>query len=477
MQRSPIGLGLVIVLSTMFAGLCNRAAAADPQPKLNFVFFLVDDLGWKDAGCQGSTFYETPAINALAADGMRFTQGYAACPVCSPTRASIVTGQYPARLRLTAHLPRNGIHLNPPQAPITVPHSLQYLPLEHMTIAEALASAGYVSGCIGKWHLGDDPFSPDKQGFTDAFGGDRYGSPPSFFYPYGLRGIDAGEPHEYLTDRLTTEAERFLAKHRDQPFFLYLSHYAVHTPIQAKEAKIAKYAAKADPRAPQHNAVYAAMIESVDDSLQRIRRKLKELDLDQRTVIFLTSDNGGLSVKVAESHSSGANTPATSNAPLRAGKGYLYEGGIRAPWIVYWPQVTPPQSECHVPVSSVDFFPTILSMAGVKAAADSIVDGEDLTPLLKQTGPLQREAIFWHYPHYNPQQGPPGAAIRWGKYKLIKFFEDDHVELYDLDQDIGETRNLAADFPEVAQSLRSHLQKWLDSVHADLPHRRTKRTD
>ena len=432
------------------------AAGADAESRRpNFVFFLIDDLGWVDTGCYGSRFYETPSIDRLAGDGMRFTNAYAACCVCSPTRASILTGKYPARLHLTDYIPGQ----KKPWAMLRVPDWTPHLALEEMTIAEALKAAGYVSASIGKWHLGNEPYYPERQGFDLNFGGCSAGNPPSYFYPYakGTRtslNIATGKEGEYLTDRLTHEAEQFLENNRDRPFFLYFPHYAVHTPLEAKKEKIEKYKAKAKPDAGQKNPTYAAMIESVDESVGRILKKLDELGIAGQTVVFFMSDNGGVA-------------RITSNAPLRAGKGTLYEGGIREPLIVRWPGVVEPGSVCETAVISVDFYPTILAMAGLEPAAGQTVDGVSLVPLLRQIGGVQRDAVYWHYPHYHETK--PCGAIRQGDYKLIEYYEDGRLELYNLRADIGEQNNLAESTPEKAAELRGRLEEWRQSVGAQMP--------
>jgi arylsulfatase A len=434
----------------------SQAASVSAGPsggrKPNFVFILIDDLGWTDLTCYGSAFYETPNTDRLAAQGMKFTDAYAACPVCSPTRASILTGKYPARLHLTDWIPGH----SRPYAKLRVPQFNQQLPLKEVTIAEALKAAGYVSASFGKWHLGGKSFYPENQGFDLNFGGDHRGQPPSYFYPYRIPNVLTGQDGEYLTDRLTDEAEGFIEKNKDRLFFLYLSHYAVHTPLQAKPEMIAKYREKLKPDGTQKNPTYAAMIQSVDESVGRVLRKLDELKLADNTVVIFMSDNGGL-------------IPVTSNHPLRAGKGTMYEGGIREPMIIRWPRVVEPGNSCSVPVTSVDFYPTILEIAGITDAVVENVDGVSLVPLLKRTRPLQREAIFWHYPHYHPGGATPCGAVRQGDFKLIEFYEDDRLELYDLKRDLGERNNLAAKTPEMARRLHQTLRGWRQAVNAQMP--------
>ncbi len=422
------------------------------ERKPNFVFILIDDLGWRDLTCYGSKFYETPNTDRLARQGMKFSNAYAACPVCSPTRASIMTGKYPARLHLTDWIPGH----KRPRAKLRVPKFNQHLPLDEVTIAEALKPAGYVSASFGKWHLGGKGFYPENQGFDLNFGGDHRGQPPSYFYPYRIPNIPTGKRGEYLTDRLTEEAEHFMEKNKDKPFFIYLTHYAVHTPLQAKSEMVAKYKAKVRPGDAQNNPTYAAMIQSVDDSVGRVMRKLDDLGIADRTVVIFMSDNGGLAW-------------VTSNAPLRAGKGTMYEGGIREPMIVRWPGVVKPGSICDAMVTSVDFFPTILAIAGVKDVPAKDIDGVSLVPLLRQSGRLRRDAIYWHYPHYHPGGATPCGAIRRGDYKLIEFFEDGRLELYNLKEDVGERTDLAAAMPQKAAELRKKLANWRRAVKAQMP--------
>ncbi|MBM4039679.1 MAG: sulfatase [Planctomycetes bacterium] len=445
LRRATLG-SLGLFSASRFA----KAAESASGPRLNFVFFLIDDLGQRDLGCYGSTVYETPHIDKLASQGMRFTDGYAACPVCSPTRASILTGKYPARLHLTDWIAGH----KRPNAKLAVPDWTMYLRHEEVTLAEALKPAGYVSASIGKWHLGGPDYRPEAQGFDLNVGGDHRGQPPSYFDPYKIPGIPDGKPGEYLSDRLTDEALKFIEANKSKPFFLYLPHYAVHTPLQAKKDLTEKYLAKGRPAKGQNGATYAAMVASVDESVGRVMAKLDELGIADRTVVFFMSDNGGLA-------------SVTSNAPLRAGKGTLYEGGVREPWIVKWPGVVKPGSTCSVPVISTDFFPTILEMAGLKADPKQAPDGLSTVPLLKQTGTIEREALYWHYPHYHITL--PGGAIRCGDWKLIEYFEDGKLELYNLKDDLSETIDLAAKMPEKAAELRKKLDDWRKAVGAQMP--------
>jgi arylsulfatase A-like enzyme len=446
---------LAVVLAWLAAGQA-WAEAVDPKP--NFVFILIDDMGWRDLACFGSTFYETPNIDRLAAQGMKFTNAYAACPVCSPTRASILTGKYPARLHLTDWLPGVG---DRPSHQLLRPKFQQFLPLEETTIARALKPEGYVSASIGKWHLGSDAYSPEQHGFDVNMGGTHAGTAPGGHFKFESPTLKLREG-EYLADRLTEEAEKFIEQSKDRPFFLYLPHYAVHTPHQAKADVIAKYKAKLKPGQAQNNAIYAAMVESVDDSVGRLMKKLDELKLADRTLVFFFSDNGGLSFTGSKA------PPATSNAPLREGKSYLYEGGIRVPLIVRWSGRVKPGNVCDVPVSSVDFFPTMLEAAGGKPAPKQIIDGQSLMPLLKQSSDWKRQAIYWHYPHYNSNGNKPGGVVRAGDWKLIEFFEDGKLELYNLKEDLEEKHDLAGKLPDRTKELHQLLKDWRTAVDAQM---------
>ncbi len=468
-----VGIGAAGLLGCGSAGRIGNALAAGSGPKRpNFVFFLIDDMGWMDLTCQGSTFYETPNIDALAAGGMRFTNAYAACPVCSPTRASILAGKYPARLNLTNFIAgrRSGKLLSAPY--------LHYMRPEEVTLAEALKEAGYATGFVGKWHLGGrNPYLPTDQGFDSNVAGTGSGMPRSYFSPYRNPQLPDGPKGEYLTDRLTDEAIRFLDAHKDGPFLLYLSHYAVHTPLQSKKDLAGKYGQKAaklpPPKGPkflpepprqarqvQDHAVYAGMVQSTDESVGRVMKKIDQLGLTDETVVIFMSDNGGLSTSEGS---------PTSNVPLRAGKGWLYEGGVREPMLIRWPGAVKPGGVCREVVTSTDFYPTMLQMAHLPPRPRQHCDGLSLVPLLKQTGKLKRDAIYWHYPHYGNQGGTPGGAVRAGDWKLIEFYEDMRVELYDLKDDISEKNDLAAKMPGKAAELRKMLHAWRKEVGAVMP--------
>jgi len=442
------------------SSIAGRAAfTAESRP--NIILIVADDLGWADLGCYGSRYHHTPHLDRLAKEGMRFTQAYAACPVCSPTRAALMTGKYPARLNLTDWLPGRP---DMPSQKLLRPAFRQELPLEETTLAERLRDAGYATASIGKWHLGGPGFEPQKQGFDINIAGDEAGSPRSYFAPYqrggrSIPGLEQAQAREYLTDRLTAEAEKFIEQNRERTFFLYLPHFAVHIPMQAKPDLIARYEALPKPALPQNNPVYAAMLESLDESVGRVRQKLDDLKLADRTVVIFTSDNGGLAT------TEGPHTPATSNAPLREGKGFLYEGGIRVPLLVKWPGITRAESACEVPVCSIDLVPTVREILN-PGATDDAVDGVSLMPLLRESGRLAERSLFWHYPHYSNQGIRPGGAIRDGDDKLIEFYETGRIELFDLKNDPGEGTNLIDRFPEKAARLAGRLREWRKSVGA-----------
>jgi arylsulfatase A-like enzyme len=442
---------LALVLLALVVG---PTPAAAPRP--NVVFILIDDLGWTDLGCYGSDFYLTPHIDQLARDGMRFTQAYSACTVCSPTRAAVLTGKYPARLHVTDWIPG----LIPSNPRLLVPEWTKYLPLEEVSLARVFKSAGYATASIGKWHLGGVPYYPEKHGFDRNVAGTFAAAPTrGYLAPWNIPTLSEGREGDYLTDRLGDEAVRFIEEHKATPFFLYLPHFGVHTPIQGRPDLVKKHRARLRPGLGHTNPFYAAMLESVDDSVGRIRAKLAEINLSDRTILVFTSDNGG-------------HIPTTSNYPLRAGKASCYEGGVRVPLIVHWPGVTAPGSESDVPAMSIDFYPTLLEMAGLPTTAGHRPDGESLVPLLRGTGRPKRDALFWHYPHYQLYQRwgtRPYGAVRAGDYRLIEFYDDRRVELYDLRADIGEQRNLATTMPAKAEELRARLDAWRREVGAQMP--------
>ncbi|QEG00319.1 Arylsulfatase [Stieleria maiorica] len=457
---------IALAVSLCFASASWDARGAESPGKTNVVLILVDDLGWKDVGCYGSDYYQTPHIDRLAAEGMRFTDAYAACNVCSPSRAAILTGKYPARLLLTQWLPSG--RWDAEKNRLKEARYLSNLPLEEVTLAETLRESGYRTGFIGKWHLGTETYYyPEHQGFDVNVAGRDYGAPGSYFYPFeGQWKIPStgqtlvkkaplsGKPGDYLVDRLAEEAERFIRSSADRPFFLMLSHYAVHTPLQGKPEKQKKYEAIETSRR-QGKPAYAAMVESVDDSVGRVMQTLADVGVEDETLVLLTSDNGGFA-------------KATSNAPLRANKGSNYEGGLRVPLIIKWPKRTTPGSVSAQPVVGTDYYPTILDAVGISPRPHQHVDGVSLVPVLSGTGSLNRDAIYWHYPHYNqhPQSFPSGV-VRAGKWKLIEAFEAGDVALYDLDNDIGEQHDLSQSHPEKTAELLQSLLDWRRQVGAD----------
>ena len=471
---------ILLTLFTLLVCVCDAVADEPDDSATNFVFFLVDDLGWADVGCFGSTFHETPNIDRLAASGMKFTNAYAASPVCSPTRASIMTGRHPVRVDITDWIPGNRQKKknNPKFEHVNDRDSLA---LEEVTIAEALKDNGYQTFFAGKWHLGGEGSLPTDQGFDFNLGGIEKGSPPGGYYaPFKNRKLEDLDQDNYLTERLTDESISFLeSRKKDQPFLLFLSYYNVHTPIQPYRKRIKHFRAKAktnfddesppiiehdgQSRSRQDNPAYASMVSAVDDSVGQILDKLEKLELSNNTVVCFFSDNGGLCTLHRK------RVAPTCNAPLRSGKGWLYEGGIRCPLIMRVPDVTEPDSVCKVPVSSTDFFPTILELANQKANADSHCDGRSLVNLLKGSAPAKRDPLFWHYPHYHGSSWTPGAAIRDGDWKLIEFYEYENFELYNLQTDIGEQNNLAETEPEKAKQMREKLRSWQLEMNARMP--------
>lgn len=456
---------------------CSHSAVFSSTPP-NIVFFLVDDLGQRDLGCYGSTFYETPNIDRIAREGALFTDAYAACPVCSPTRASLMSGQWPQRTGITDYI---GAAKTPQEWKrntklLPAPYS-DRLALDSPTLAKAMKSAGYATFFAGKWHLGPEGWWPENQGFDINMGGMDRGGPyggKQYFSPYGNPRLPDGPEGEHLPDRLATETAKFITASRDKPFFAYFSFYSVHTPLMAREDLRLKYEAKRsrlgltdkwgregerDVRLTQEHVIYAAMVEAMDLAVGKVLAKLDELGLAENTLIVFTSDNGGLSTSEGW---------PTSNLPLRGGKGWMYEGGIREPLLVRWPAVVKAGRVIDTPVSSPDFFPTLLEAANAKPQPAQVMDGVSLMPLFKN-GSMPERPLFWHYPHYGNQGGAPSAAIRRGAWKLIHWMEDESVELFDLSKDIGEKANLAEKEPQRAAELRAELTAWQKQVGAKFP--------
>lgn len=514
-SRTAIIFAVICVLASLAS--CAEQDAHRPP---NIVFFLVDDLGWRDVGSFGSSFYETPNIDLLANQGVKFTQAYAASHVCSPTRASIMTGKYPARLQLTDWLSGRRSY---PFESLRSAEFLQYLPLEEITIAEAFKEHGYRTAHIGKWHLGEDPHGPLQQGFDLQVPRWNKGWPKAGYYaPFELDGLD-DEPGQYLTDRLTDVAEEFIAANKEHPFFLYMSHFAVHDPIHGRPDLDEKYKNKlaeqqkpdgpafilegnpddTNPLSRQHltnliqqpshqgyrvlpqrtvkikqnqdNIHFAAMIEAMDESLGRIQHQLEAHELTDNTIIIFFSDNGGMSGAnfgraertIAEDELDAAFS--TSNLPLRGAKGWLYEGGIRVPMIIKWPGQGNAGAISQIPVISTDFYPTLLEMAGLPAMPGQAVDGVSLVPAVMGK-PFERKPIFWHFPQYsNHGMQSPGGAVRAGDYKLLEYYENNTVQLFNLREDLGEQNDLSQAEPEKVDELRTMLHIWRKEVSARMP--------
>jgi arylsulfatase A-like enzyme len=480
-RRGTIGLGLVLLFVVLFFLLdCDgssllAAAEIKRQNRPNFIIILIDDLGWRDLGCYGNQLNETPNIDRLAKQGVRFTNAYASCAVCSPTRASLLTGKYPARLHLTDIIQR----VSPTTQALSVPAWTPYLPLEEVTIAEVLRPAGYATAHVGKWHLGGhaglsgagkgEEGDPRRQGFDRNIAGCDLGQPPDYFFPYKrthangrtdqlTKDMPEGREGDYLTDRLTDEAVAFIKQNRKSPFFLYFSPYAVHTSmgarLQAEPRALARHKARSKHTSAERDPVYAAMVEHMDESVGQLLDTLTRLGIADQTVVIFSSDNGGLG-------------SVTSNAPLRGAKATPYEGGIRVPLIIRWPGVAAPGTLCSVPAITPDLFPTVQQMADITPLDKSAIDGESLVPLLTQSGALHRKSLFWHFPHYGGTE--PYGVVRQGEYKLIEFYEDGRQELYHLKKDPGETKDLSLMLPEVRQNLSTTLQAWRTSVGAQMP--------
>ncbi|WDE97614.1 sulfatase-like hydrolase/transferase [Lentisphaera profundi] len=458
----------------------------------NVILFLIDDLGWNDIACYGSTFYETPNLDQLAKEGFLFTDAYAANPVCSPTRASILLGKYPSRVGLSNHSGSPG-----PKGPShkLIPAEVKgNMPLEDITLAEALKEANYTTAHIGKWHLQahydkSQNHFPDKHGFDINIAGHRMGQPGSYYFPYkskphpstNVPGMADGKDGDYLTDKLTDKAIDFIKDHQNKPFFLNFWYYSVHTPIIPRQDLKKKYEAKANKlgiqknlpgtpvlksfaRSSQNNPSYAAMVEAMDENIGRVLTTLKELKIEDQTIIIFCSDNGGLST------GTGANAP-TSLLPLKAGKAWVYEGGIRIPMIIKWPGNKAAGKKLNTPVITTDLYPTILDMLKLPAKPKQHVDGVSLTSLMTaKSESLNREALYFHYPHYHHinSMGPAGA-IRMGDYKLLEVYETGELELYNLVDDLAEQKNLISEQPERAAQMLKKLQQWRLESSSPLP--------
>lgn len=475
----PVSLVSCIML---VAGLLCPLAHSAPTAQPNIVLILVDDLGWTDLGCYGSSFYDTPNLDKFAESSVRFTSAYAASPVCSPTRAAILSGKNPARLQITDWIP-GMIPMRPQTAnryPLLQPPIVNQLPHEETTIAETLQSAGYQTFYAGKWHLGEKRHWPESQGFEINRGGHDKGSPPGAYYsPYKNPVLEDGPTGEYLTDRLASETIEFIEQRdKDRPFFAYLAFYTVHTPIQGCNKYDELYRQRADglpalnnhklteengarTRVVQDNPEYAAMVRSMDENVGRVLNFLESEGLGDDTIVIFTSDNGGLSTQ-------GKGGP-TSVLPLRAGKGWCYEGGIRIPLLIRAPGISQDGTDCDVPTISMDLYPTILDCAGVPRQPEQHRDGISLAGYLRSPAETLKRTLVWHFPHYHASAWTPGSAIRQGDWKLIEFYEQDVVELYNLADDLGEQHNLADTDPEQAELLLNELHQSLDSMGALYP--------
>ncbi len=436
-------------------GSCTKPSRDRP----NFIILLIDDLGARDVGCYGQEYIETPNIDRLASQGMRWSSAYSSCPVCSPTRVAILTGRNPARVHFTGHITAIGRHRYPENGRIIPPQDLMHIPLEETTLAEALKPLGYTSASIGKWHVGEEGYWPLDQGFDINIGGWTHGSPPSHFYPYtdpnkewnpSIPTLHGGKDGEYLTDRLTDEALGFVKANMGRPFLVYLSHYAVHTPLEAPASLIQKYLPLL--QGTGIDPVYAAMVDRVDTNIGRLLDSLDSWNLSENTVVFFASDNGGLAT-------------VTNNSPFRMGKGHLYEGGLRVPFIVRWPGHITPGSVNECSTISEDIFATILDISKANMKADVRIDGRSLVRDFHLAGPAPDTiALHWYYPHYSPQAKRPGAAIRFGPYKLIEHYDPPGVELYNLTEDIGETNDLSQVMPQRKEMMLGQLHQWLEAV-------------
>ena len=444
---------------------CNNKKV---EQKPNVVVIYADDLGWTDVGCFGSDYYQTPNVDKLAQDGVLFTNSYSACTVCSPSRASFMTGKYPARLHLTDWIPGHKY----PWAKMNVPDWKMYLDSNEITLAEAFKQDGYYTAHVGKWHLGEQEKDwPENHGFNINIGGWGKGSPNKdkgkgsngYFSPYGNPRLTNGKKGEYLTERLADEVCQIIEKKANEPFFINFWLYSVHMPLQAKQDKIDKYKAIQNSTKKQTNPVYAAMVEHMDDAVGKVVAKLKKEGLYENTIILFSSDNGGLIGNLKR--------PVTNNYPLREGKGSMYEGGVRVPTILYAPNKNIQVKEIHEPVITPDYYPTLLELAGVSLPKEQKknMDGLSWLPLLQGKNKLEREAIYWHYPHYHQQGAVPYSAIRMGDWKLIENLESNQFELYNLKEDISESTNLINNNHEVSETLKDKLKRWRKSVKAQMP--------
>jgi len=455
-----------IALICLFTLACNSVKNEKSKSNNpNVVLILVDDLGWTDLGSFGSDLYQSPNIDKLASEGVKFTNSYSSCTVCSPTRASIVTGKYPARLNVTDWIEGHKY----PWAKLSVPDWTMYLESKEYTIAEAFKDAGYNTAHFGKWHLGEKEENwPENHGFDVNVGGWKKGAPNlnkkngtnGYFSPFGNPRLKDGPKGEYLTERLTNEVVNYIENNNSKPFFINFWLYNVHTPLQAKQEKIDKYKELSNPSSRHKNPKYAAMVEHTDEAVGKIINTLKEKGLYENTIILFSSDNGGLI--------GNPKRPVTNNSPLRTGKGDIYEGGVRIPTIIYSPKHNFKSKEISESIISMDYYPTLMDLAGISTekTKEQTVDGKSLLPELNGVSSKQNDAIFWHYPHYHEQGGVPYSAVRWKEWKLIENFQTSTFELYNLKTDISESSNLIDENPEITEKLKLMLKDWRDDVDA-----------
>jgi arylsulfatase A-like enzyme len=471
-------LGLAGLGFAAAVGSGVQAAEKKGDRGYNVLLILADDLGVTDLGATGSTFYETPRIDSIAANGMRFTDGYAASPACSPSRYSVMTGKYPPRSGITDWIGSGTGKLAEKVFPLTQKTVSEGLPFEEVSLAEAFKAAGYVTFFAGKWHLGSSPKEwPEHHGFDINKGGYGQGQPSNFYAPYQNPRLDEGPNGEALNLRLGRETAAFIEQHKDQRFFAYFPLYAAHTPIQTTKEKWKKYRDKAEKMGPldrerykeddgylsrlvQDNPLYAGLVEEMDESVGIVLDKLKELGLDKNTIVVFSSDNGGVAIAGGESF--------TSVLPFRGGKGSNFEGGIRVPFLIQAPGIAKPGSVNPTPVIGTDFYPTLLELAAIPPKPEQHLDGVSLVPLLKG-GSIAKRDLFCHYPHYQGFFNQPASSIRSGDWKLIHYWEDGRDELYHLAEDIGEQNNLAAKNSEKSKELRAQLDRWLAAIGAQIP--------
>lgn len=455
-------IGFLACLSLVVA-LLGPVAPAESAPP-NIIVIMADDLGWRDLHCYGNEAIDTPCLDQFASEGMQFTDAYAASPVCSPTRAAMMTGMTPARLRITNHAPGHPDGYSLENSDLKEAESVRHLTLDYTTIAERLKDAGYDTAHLGKWHLSyvarnnptgikESDLRPQHQGFDINIGGTGRGGPPTYFSPYRNDALADGPEGEYLPERLADEAIQYVQAHKDKPFFLSWWPFSVHYPLEAPNELIEKYRQ----RKAINDPVYAAMIEGMDTAIGRFLKALDDSGLRDNTLVIFKSDNGGYN---------------GNNRPLRGFKGMMFEGGIRIPWMVRWPGVIEPGTTCDEPIVSTDCFPTLLEVAGLEQQPGAICDGMSLMPLWKQTAGFERDAIYFHYPNYAfHKRNRLASAIRSGDFKLIRRYDENSLELYDLKNDIGERKNLASSRPKLAKQLNDRLGEWLVDVEAALPQR------